>query len=97
LYISRDVVFDESVFPFSQLPVSPSNSINHSTPNIGQFDDVAHTSLLLPNHDAGKIRGARLELLPDEDGTPDIDQGYSDRLHAYSGEPRHAGSDPPLR
>jgi histone deacetylase 1/2 len=58
VYISRDVVFDEGVFPFSQLPMSSLESTNHSTPNIGQFDDVANTLLLLPNHGAGHGRGA---------------------------------------
>ena len=34
-----------------------------------QFVDAAYSPLLLPNHDAGAGRGARLELL-DDDGAP---------------------------
>jgi hypothetical protein len=63
VYISRDVVFDEGVFPFSQLPTTISEPTPHSIPHSGQFDDAAHTPLLLPNHGAGIGRGARLELL----------------------------------
>jgi histone deacetylase 1/2 len=92
MYISRDVVFDESVFPFSQLSTQNSDSINHSTPNIGQFDDLAHTSLLLPNHDAGKIRGARLELLTPEEH---VDRANKP-LHASSRELSHTNWGPQL-
>jgi hypothetical protein len=83
MYISRDVVFDENVFPFSQLPStsnSPTSSPHIPTPD--QFDDVAYTPLLA-NHDAGKHRGARLELLDEsaegipaehvDHSTPDVD------------------------
>jgi hypothetical protein len=64
LYISRDVVFDEIVFPFSNLPSSESPSTNSSVPvSLDQFEDYAYAPLLLPNHGAGIGRGARLELL----------------------------------
>jgi hypothetical protein len=66
-YISRDVVFDETVFPFSQNSSDttlPSSSFSplHSDP----FVDVAYTPLLLANHGAGQGRGARLELLDEK-------------------------------
>jgi histone deacetylase 1/2 len=91
LYISRDVVFDEGVFPFSQLPTQNLDSINHSNPSIGQFDDIAHTTLLFPNHGADKNRGVRLELLTPEEND---DQAAASRLHASSHVPSHAGSGP---
>jgi histone deacetylase 1/2 len=71
VYISRDVVFDETIFPFSQTSSSsfPPLSSPPST-NPGQFFDVAYTPLLLANHCAGLGRGARLELLDDTDDTP---------------------------
>jgi hypothetical protein len=61
LYISRDVVFDEHVFPFSQLPVSNTESPHMHSSSIAadQFD----YPVLLPNHGAGIGRGACLELL----------------------------------
>jgi hypothetical protein len=64
LYISRDVVFNENVFPFSQLPSSsapPNSSSLLLHPD--QFDDDAYTTLLLANNGAGRNRGACLELL----------------------------------
>jgi hypothetical protein len=65
LYISRDVVFDEHVFPFSQLPVYTTESPHMHSSSIAadQFEDVAYSHVLLPNHSAGIGRGARLELL----------------------------------
>lgn len=71
VYISRDVVFDENVFPFSHAP-SPDSppSSSHSSPSADQFADYAHTPALLPNHGAGTGRGARLELLTDDAGVP---------------------------
>ena len=89
VYISRDVVFDEGVFPFSQLSLQSSEPTNHSTPVFGQFDDIAHTSLLLPNHGAGTGRGARLELLPSD---PAADHDHVDDMHASPSVPLHAGS-----
>lgn len=67
VYISRDVVFDENMFPFAP-PVPPvsTNQPLVSSPTLpGQFDDVAYSPVLLPNHGAGVGRGARLELLDD--------------------------------
>ena len=80
VYISRDVVFDEIVFPFSKTPSSdvPSPS-SHSSPNADQFVDYAHTPALLPNHNAGTGRGARLELLtgdPADPSSPRMDQAH---------------------
>jgi hypothetical protein len=99
VYISRDVVFAEGVFPFSQLPTNTTDSTNHSTPHYGQFDDIAHTPLLLPNHGAGKGRGARLELLNSDDdglGVDHTDAGRDvDRVHASPSAP-HAGPEPSL-
>jgi histone deacetylase 1/2 len=72
VYISRDVIFDESVFPFSQMPTNstlPSSSANPLHPD--QFDDAAYTPLLLANHGAGLGRGVRLELLDDDSPPPD--------------------------
>jgi hypothetical protein len=61
--ISHDVIFDETVFPFSALPSSSTPSSHHSLPVMpSQFEDVAHSSLLLRNHGAGIGRGARLHL-----------------------------------
>jgi hypothetical protein len=58
------VVFDETVFPFSNLPSSESSSTNNFVPvSLDQFEDYAYAPLLLPNHGAGIGRGARLELL----------------------------------
>ena len=68
VYISRDVVFDENVFPFSALPVTsttPTTPKNSTLPLPVQFVDAAYTPWLLPNHDAGTGRGARLERLDD--------------------------------
>jgi hypothetical protein len=64
VYISRDVVFDENLFPFSALPSSTSPSLSSSLPtSLDQFEDIAHAPVLLPNHGAGIGRGARLEVL----------------------------------
>jgi hypothetical protein len=63
VFISRDVIFDENVFPFSALsssPTPPSHHSSHVMPD--QFEDVAHSPLLLPNHGAGIGHGARLHL-----------------------------------
>lgn len=68
VYISRDVVFDETVFPFSTLtpPTDTTTTSLHSFPVLpDQFVDAAYSPLLLPNHGAGTGRGARLELLDD--------------------------------
>jgi histone deacetylase 1/2 len=63
VFISRDVIFDETVFPFLALPSSSTPPSHHSSPVMSdQFEDVAHSPLLLPNHGAGIGRGARLHL-----------------------------------
>ena len=56
VYLSRDVIFDENLYPFSNFPTSqnPSNSSSPSLPLSDQFVDVAYSSLLLPNYD---VRG----------------------------------------
>jgi histone deacetylase 1/2 len=67
VYISRDVIFDELVFPFANLPTSHNPPIMESSLlSADQFMDTAYTPYLLANHGAGTGRGARLELL-----TPD--------------------------
>ena len=38
----------------------------------GQFEDVAYSPVLLPNHGAGTGCGACLELLPDGPTTPRV-------------------------
>jgi hypothetical protein len=68
VYIFRDVVFDETVFPFAHLPQNstiPSTVTTPPTPD--QFVDATYTPSLLPNHGVGVGRGARLKLLDDED------------------------------
>jgi hypothetical protein len=53
MFISRDAVFDENVFPFSHAPpVSEHTPPASSHVLIEQFADVAHAPLLLPNHGA---------------------------------------------
>ena len=67
--ISRDVVFDETVFPFSTFTSSTDTPVTelHSFPVLpAQFVDAAYSPLFLPNHGAGTGRGARLELLEDD-------------------------------
>ena len=65
VYISRDVIFDENVFSFLNIPNS------HTLPPVtessllsdDQFMDVAHSLPLLADHGAGTGRGTRLEVL----------------------------------
>jgi histone deacetylase 1/2 len=82
LYISRDVVFDENLFPFSELP-SSSTPPNSSTLLLhpDQFDDAAYTPLLLANNGAGKGRGVRLELLDETPADLDVDCQQNIDLH----------------
>ena len=82
------VVFDETVFPFSQL-TSPSPPQSSTTPKLhsDQFVDAAHPPTLLANHGAGHGRGARLELLDDASPPPghvgpSIDVHGADASHA---------------
>jgi hypothetical protein len=66
-YISRDVIFDELVFPFSNLPSVESPSSSSILPvSLDQFEDYTHAPSLLPNHGAGTGRGARLQLLEED-------------------------------
>jgi hypothetical protein len=64
IYISRDVIFDEHVFPFSQTPhnskLQPS-PLDRLHPN--QFVDAAYNPLLLANHVACSVCGEHQELL----------------------------------
>ena len=56
VYISRDVVFDETVFPSSTLTSSTDTPVTelHSFPVLpAQFVDATYSPLLLPNHGAG--------------------------------------------
>jgi hypothetical protein len=103
LYISRDVVFYENVFPFSSTS-TPSVSTPHaSSPvSIDQFVDVAHAPVLLPNHDAGTDRGVRLELLEEliSSTAVPIDQASAPAAHvdhtlcmAHARPPAFASSD----
>jgi hypothetical protein len=65
VYISRDVIFYENVFPFVNMPNS------HNLPPVSEssllsadhFMDVAHSLPLLADH-GGIGRGSRLEVLP---------------------------------
>jgi histone deacetylase 1/2 len=53
VYISRDVVFDENVFPFSPSQSASAPTSHASSPvSIDQFVDVAHAPVILPNHGA---------------------------------------------
>jgi histone deacetylase 1/2 len=72
VFISRDVIFDETIFPFSALPSSSTPPSHHSSPVMSdQFEDVAHSPLLLPNHGVGIGRGARLHLQDITDASSD--------------------------
>ena len=88
-------MFDENVFPFSQIS-SPSTPPISETSLLrsDQFVDAAYTPVLLADHGAGTGRGARLELLVAESSTPPprVDVDHVDRqlpLHGL-GVPAHA-------
>jgi hypothetical protein len=69
-YISRDVIFDEHVFPFANLPSSHKPPIMESSLlSANQFMDIAYAPSLLANHGAGTGCGTRLELLMPETAT----------------------------
>ena len=103
VYISRDVVFNELVFSFSNLPPTASPSISSNFPfSLDQFEDYAYAPSLLPNHGAGIGRGAHLELL-DQNSSPassHVDSAgsmrYDDRmqLHAPASLLREPGPSP---
>ncbi|XP_071681644.1 uncharacterized protein [Lolium perenne] len=97
VYISRDVIFDENVFPFAHMPSTNTSVDPTSTPvSIDQFADIAYSPSLLPNHGAGTARGARLELL-DQPSTPPDD--HVDHVDSADPSPMQlharAGSSPP--
>jgi histone deacetylase 1/2 len=72
VFISRDVIFYENVFPFSALPTPSTPPTHRPSPGMpNQFEDVAHSPLFLPNHGAGIGRGARLHLEDMNDTSPD--------------------------
>jgi hypothetical protein len=96
LFISQDVVFDETVFPFAALPspASEPTPMHSSSVLHDQFVDVVHSPILLSNHGAGidLERGACLELL--EDSSP---IAYVSPVIAAAGKPaetlpRHSNS-----
>jgi histone deacetylase 1/2 len=61
VYISRDVDFDETVFPFSHVSSSSTPPSANNSPLVAdQFVDAAYTPSLLPNHGAGQGRGVCL-------------------------------------
>jgi hypothetical protein len=63
VFISHDVIFYENVFSFLALPTPSTPPSHHPSPVMpNQFEDVAHSPLLSPNHGAGIGRGARLHL-----------------------------------
>ena len=79
VYISRDVIFDENVFPFANLPSTTTPNLHSSSPvSIDQFENAAYAPALFPNHGAGFVRGARLEVLDDAHVSP----VHVDRLDA---------------
>jgi hypothetical protein len=65
VYVSRDVIFDENVFPFVNVPNSqalPSVS-EFSLLSADHFMNVAHASSLLADHGADIGLGSRLKVL----------------------------------
>ena len=98
VYISHDVVFDENVFPFSSFPMTPAPPVSSSSstsPLLAQFVDIAYSPALLPNHAAGTGRGARLELLDEQEepsGAPGLVPGA---MHAPCMPPARPGSAAP--
>ena len=101
MYISRDVIFDENVFPFSQLPSNstpPNSSIIPLSPD--QFENAAYTPLLLAKHGAGTHRGAQLEFLDESATGRDVDRTappdttlHGTVLHPHAGQPASDASD----
>jgi hypothetical protein len=87
VYISHYVIFVENLFPFLNMPLSPSAPPTSSTPvSPGQFDNAAYSPVLLPNHGAGIGRGAYLELLDAPSAalaTPHVDPCMGDTSQTY--------------
>jgi hypothetical protein len=94
VYISRDVIFDETVFPFSNMPVShtPPPVTESSLLSADHFMDTAYAPSLLANHGAGTGRGARLELLS-EDPPLHVDP---QPMHGLHGVPAAASGSAPV-
>ena len=90
VYISRDVIFDENVFPFSNLPSSESPSTSTHFPiAIDQFVYCTHVPSLLPNNNgAGAGRGFRLEDL--EQSRSATSPASSSRIDPDDQTPMHA-------
>jgi hypothetical protein len=86
VYISRDVIFDEHIFPFANLPTSNTLPVTESSLLLAdQFMDTAYAPSLLANHGAGVGRGARLELLTPEASTaPPV---HVDPVHGVASGP----------
>jgi hypothetical protein len=86
VYISRDVIFDEHVFPFANLPTSNTLPVMESSLlSADQFMDTAYAPSLLANHGAGVGRGARLELLTPE--APTAPLVHVDPMHGVASGP----------
>ena len=86
VYISRDVVFDENIFPFAHMPTShalppPTES---SLLSADRFMDTAYAPSLLANYDAGTGRGARLEILQETDTQEHVDHAVQPPVHGSS-------------
>jgi hypothetical protein len=100
VYISRDVVFDENVFPFLPSTFVPVHTPHASSPtSIDQFTDIAHAPVLLSNHGAGTGRGAHLELLeePSSPAADHVDQAGRLRCMGHAPLPVPASAPVPAR
>jgi hypothetical protein len=86
VYISRDVIFYEHVFPFANLPTSNTLPVMESSLlSADQFMDTTYAPSLLANHGAGVGRGARLELLtPEAHHAPPM---HIDHVHGVASGP----------
>jgi hypothetical protein len=83
VYISRDVIFDEHIFPFANLPTSNTLPVTESSLLLAdQFMDTAYAPSLLANHGAGVGRGACLELLTPE--APTAPSVHVDLVHGVA-------------
>lgn len=86
VYISRDVVFDENVFPFADLPLN-STDASFGSPSVispDQLVDIACCPLLLPNHGASFPRGARVDTITNDDPKEPDSPGASPVRAAHS-------------
>jgi hypothetical protein len=86
VYISRDVIFDEHIFSFANLPTSNTLPVTESSLlSADQFMDTTYAPSLLANHGAGVGRGARLELLTPE--APSAPSVHVDHVHGVASGP----------